>query len=373
MNTSKKHIYFFDYLRIFAAFGVVYMHTAAGILRESVSFDWELINILTSLAFTAVPLFFMMSGYLLLSSERTKDISVLLKKRLPRLIVPLAAWTVVAVLLNCYRLGQLNISGIVSGLLSALSEPAAVHFWFLYTLIAMYALSPLLYGAINSLDKKGHIYVLSIIALVTLQVMLTAVLPENMHKAVNIDVIAKLKFFGGNLCSFILGYYLGHFEKRLPNKILLPAAVILLAIIAFGTHSLTVRNGEFADAFLNQSAGFEVLLASCIFLLFKQNLNRPSRLTELFPAVNLLMGIYLMHNLLITLFANRIRAYTCFDTIWLTAANFAICYLAVKTAASIKPLCYIVNGISFEDACVSCNWQYTVKRIREARNERIHT
>lgn len=348
------------------------MHTAAGMLRESLSFDWELINILTSLAFTAVPLFFMMSGYLLLSSERTKDISVLLKKRLPRLIVPLAAWTVVAVLLNCHRAGQLNASGIAAGLVSSLSQPAAVHFWFLYTLIAMYALSPLLYGAINSLDKKGHIYVLSIIALVTVQVMLTAVLPENMRNTVNLDLIAKLKFFGGNLCTFILGYYLGHCEKRVPNKMLLPAAAILLAVIAFGTHSLTVKSSEFTDTFLNQSAGFEVILASCIFLLFKQNLNRPSKLTQVFPAVNLLMGIYLMHNLLISLFVNRIRAFNCFDTIWLTAANFAICYLAVKTAASIKPLCYIVNGISYEDACESCNWQYTLKRIREARNERIH-
>lgn len=60
------------------------MHTAAGPLRAGINTGWHLLNVCTSLAFTAVPLFFMMSGYLLMTSRKTADISVLLRHRLPR-------------------------------------------------------------------------------------------------------------------------------------------------------------------------------------------------------------------------------------------------------------------------------------------------
>lgn len=79
----KKHVYYFDYIRLIAAIGVIYMHTAAQPLRMTVNSDWHAMNIITCFAFTAVPLFFMMSGYLLLNSEKTADISFLVKKRLP--------------------------------------------------------------------------------------------------------------------------------------------------------------------------------------------------------------------------------------------------------------------------------------------------
>lgn len=91
---ERPHVDYFDGLRIFAALCVIFMHTAAGPLRAGVNTDWHLLNVCTSLAFTAVPLFFMMSGYLLMTSRKTADISVLLRHRLPRLVVPLAGWTV---------------------------------------------------------------------------------------------------------------------------------------------------------------------------------------------------------------------------------------------------------------------------------------
>ena len=95
---KKNHVYYFDFLRLISAIGVIYMHVAAGPLRKTINLGWHGMNIITCFAFTAVPLFIMMSGYLILNSEKTADISFLFKKRLPHLIVPLAGWTVVAVL-----------------------------------------------------------------------------------------------------------------------------------------------------------------------------------------------------------------------------------------------------------------------------------
>lgn len=86
MLQKRDHIHYFDYLRIIAAISVIYMHVAAIPLRGAVNMQWQMLNVCTSFAFTAVPLFFMISGYLLLSDPKTKDISVLLRRRIPRLI-----------------------------------------------------------------------------------------------------------------------------------------------------------------------------------------------------------------------------------------------------------------------------------------------
>ena len=63
MRSERTHIYYFDYLRLLASVCVVYMHIAATPLRNAINTHWHLINLCTSLGFTAVPLFFMMSGY----------------------------------------------------------------------------------------------------------------------------------------------------------------------------------------------------------------------------------------------------------------------------------------------------------------------
>ena len=71
---ERPHVDYFDGLRIFAALSVIFMHTAAVPLRAGINTDWHLLNVCTALAFTAVPLFFMMSGYLLMTSRKTADI-----------------------------------------------------------------------------------------------------------------------------------------------------------------------------------------------------------------------------------------------------------------------------------------------------------
>lgn len=137
---ERPHVDYFDGLRIFAALCVIFMHTAAGPLRAGVNTDWHLLNVCTSLAFTAVPLFFMMSGYLLMTSRKTADISVLLRHRLPRLVVPLAGWTVVAVLWQMFLAHTLTPGAIWAQLVTALHGPVMVHFWYLYTLIGIRSL-----------------------------------------------------------------------------------------------------------------------------------------------------------------------------------------------------------------------------------------
>lgn len=341
------------------------MHTAAGPLRQSFNLDWEWLNLCTSFAFTAVPLFLMMSGYLLLSSERTADISILLKKRLPRLVIPLAGWTVVAALWSLYSQNTLTLQAFFDLMIQAISGPITIHFWYMYTLIALYALSPILYGGLHALDRKGHIYVLILIALITLKVMVSAVLPDSLDRFVTFDLLTKLQFFGGHLCTFVLGYYLGKIQKKIPNWVLVALMAALLAIIVLGTRTLSFSNGEYTQTFQNQSAGFEVVLAACMFLFFKQNISKPSKFFQTVPIVPLSFSIYLMHNILISmLHFIGLNPPTFWGTLGMAVLNFLICFVVLKTVATLKPFCYLATGMTYPDACQSCNWIYTYHRLK---------
>ena len=139
----------------------------------------------------------MMSGYLLMTSRKTADISVLLRHRLPRLVVPLAGWTVVAVLWQMFLAHTLTPGAIWAQLVTALHGPVMVHFWYLYTLIALYALSPILYGGIQVLGKSGRVYLFVLAAAVSAHTILMTVLPDGAAQYVDLDIFDKLKIFGG--------------------------------------------------------------------------------------------------------------------------------------------------------------------------------
>ena len=83
----------YDLLRVLSMAGVVYLHTAAGALRQPIGPLWHFSNLVTSLATAAVPLFFMLSGALLLNQPQTASLRTLFRRRLPKVVVPRSVLT----------------------------------------------------------------------------------------------------------------------------------------------------------------------------------------------------------------------------------------------------------------------------------------
>ena len=357
MEQEKRHIDYLDYLRVFSALGVVWMHTAVSGLRAGVTRGWHFMNLATSLAFTAVPLFFMISGFLLLSDDRSLDWKLLLRRRLPRLILPLAAWTAVAAARNCavardfsplYFLGQLR---------DALYSPILVPFWFMYTLIAVYLLSPLLRAGLRETGEKGAPVILGLIGLVSLRAMLLPFLPAAWQHWLSPDLLRKLQAWGGYLLLFVLGWYLGNWKRRVDERLLLAVALVCYGVIVLGTWRRTVAAGEYDAMFQDQSAGFEVVLAACLFLLAKQRLDRPCRLLRRTGLVPLLLPVYYLHAVILMVFyAFGIDPLRTPAIAGLTLLNFLLCWLIAKTLASLRPLCYVFTGIPYETAKQTCAW-----------------
>lgn len=362
---SQKHIYYIDYLRVISCIFVVYMHTAADALANvEETANWILINITVCFAFTAVPIFFLISGYLLLTSNKTRDYQWLVKKRLPHLCVPLITWSMIMIIWQMHIEKNTNFYTFIFKVGDALSTPVMNHLWFMYTIVAMYIISPLLFWGIKGLKHDNTIkYVIIIIMGVELYAIFQTLEYVFWGTSLQLDIVEKLQIFGGNLGVFILGYYLGSI-KKISNVRLLLVGLALWGIISIGTCHVSFSEGTLNQSFQNQSQGWEILLACCVFLYFKQNFN--IKFKKVFCIIKSLsalsLPIYLIHNLLRGIFiVNGIIPQSLMGIVGVTIINCILCIIFCKTLASVKYICYIFTGMSYEDACDSCNWIYTFR------------
>lgn len=350
--------------------GVIFMHTASAPLRAGICGQWHIINGLTSLAFSAVPLFFMMSGYLMLSEDTGNGayISKLFRSRLPRLLVPLILWTAVDILWKCHMQDSLTLYAILDRVKDSLSQCIRPHLWYVYMLSALYIVSPIFSG-IKHLDRRARLFIAIVIGLCTLYTAVNAllVLFGSQSSRIHIYLFEKLLQWGGggHILTLVLGYLLGTTKEKISNFILMPSIIGVFALITSATYVLTVRGGEYDALFQYQGSGFEVILAALIFVFFKQNADRES--VRFQSVINSLAAmsfpIYLMHGLTLgVIFSTGIALKGVVDTFFVFAATALISFVVLKTVSTVKPICYLFTGMTYAQASSNCNWIYTFRR-----------
>ena len=373
---EKKHYYYFDYIRVVAMCFVTFMHAGSGALRYNPGTpgeNWHVVNFAISLAFSAVPLFFMMSGFLLFSSSRTLDTSYLLKKRIPKLLVPLIAWSFPsAVWIAMNAVDGFTWKAVFTKFGQGANSPVITHLWFMYTMIGVYLLSPIFYGGLNRLDEKGRRYLAFLLCGTLIIATLHTILPAEIKAYLPYRFASEILFFAGHSCALLLGWLLGQMEKKIPNWILLVTALADWMFIMVMTARLSISSATYDATYQTQNRGFEVLLAACIFLLCKQNLNRPfGKLNGwLKPLTTLTFPIYLVHNLIISILVTHgFPRLTAVGVLSLTLVTLAISFLLCKTLATIPGLCYLFTGLTWNEACRSCNWICTFRKLFKTKEK----
>jgi surface polysaccharide O-acyltransferase-like enzyme len=357
-----KRRFDYDILRVISMLGVIYLHLASGSLRNlDCTSVWNFSNLVTACATPAVPLFFMMSGALLLNAEKTADLRALFRQRIPKVLVPLCVWSAVNL---CYTAYEGDPAGALETLRHLLNTPACVPYWFLYALIPMYLLSPLLKKMADGLTQAHWNYMMGLWVVCTLGLYtLRSFVPEawkltfTEHWSLNVNVVS------GYLGYFLLGTYLERLE-RLPSKKLLAAVVAaMIAVSTVGTRWDTYAHGAYSDRFTNYLSLFTFVLSAAIFLLAKSCLRGKEEKGRLLPLLSgVSFCVYLIHPLVIDR-AGRLwwRLTSLADPvhIWQQLVLYLCvslcCILAAVVLASIKPLCYLFTGQTFSSACQTSN------------------
>jgi surface polysaccharide O-acyltransferase-like enzyme len=148
LDSSKRSFVPDNLIRTLAITLVILLHAANTTLKASFVPEayWWTAVVYKSLALPCVPLFVMLSGALLLKRTKLNEpIRVFLKKRLNRLGLAIVFWGAVYLIWSFYiTQTPVTLVNVGEGILYSLFSGAYYHFWFVYLIVGIYLVTPIL-------------------------------------------------------------------------------------------------------------------------------------------------------------------------------------------------------------------------------------
>jgi len=158
-----------------------------------------------TLSRNGVPIFFLLSGFLLLSKD--EDLWTFFKKRAVKIIVPFFIWSIVY---DAYSARSFDNTGVTADavlkmFIRILRGPRAPHLWFFYSLIGLYLFTPILRLFVAKARNADLLYYIGLWFL-TMPIMF--ILEEFTPLQNGFELFYALGYVG----YFLLGLYLGRME-----------------------------------------------------------------------------------------------------------------------------------------------------------------
>lgn len=309
LNGLNKKRHNFDFLRIIAIFSVILLHTSSSPFKIW-SDNWTQFNIIMSATRWCVPVLFMLSGALLIG--KNEPIILFFKKRIFKIIIPLIFWSYIYILFarNFYQLDPAHANpNVFFEPWLLLKYSAYFHLWFLYAIIGVYLMIPLL--RIISYNE----------AVVQYSLLLWFIWFSAIPFLQSFDIIKGNLFFIFKLDVIPLwsGFaLLGYFLQKNECKIKISYAIIVFLIGLISTIYLTYfvsSNGipkETYQAYFMPN----ILMMSCgIYIILMKIKTTPTSISKISKYS---FGIYLCHMLIMPL----IWKIKYFNNIYLAESNF---------------------------------------------------
>ncbi|HMU93632.1 MAG TPA: acyltransferase family protein [Anaerolineales bacterium] len=289
MNTTSSSVTlrWVDLIRVIGAFLVVMAHvayTGAGPVLASTYYF--------VISRVAVPLFFMVSGFLLLKKE--EPYGVFFRKRAVKVAVPFLVWSVIYLLWKRegFETG-FSLDLVVSYVVKIVRGPRENHLWFFYALIGLYLFTPILRVFVARASKTDLFYFCGLWFLV---VPIFSLLQE----FTPIKIGFELYFVAGYTGYFLLGHVLGLFEFS--RKQLYGLAVLFLFLSVLTAYldlqsNLLKWNTQYFVSYLSVNI---VLLTVAAFILLREIPIDDRWYAFLAPLGRASFGIYLVHVIVLT-------------------------------------------------------------------------
>ena len=211
--------YSLDIIRILACLMVVTMHSP---LPGDES-DGLFLSALSYLTAPGIGLFFMISGALLLPVKT--DTQSFLQKRFVKIIIPTLIWSMIylGVALGTKK-EPFSWDALFSIPFSAQGNPT---FWFLYTLMGLYLLAPILSHWLKVASRREIEFYLLLWGVSLCYPLLRLILDTNT------STTGILYYFTGYVGYFVLGHYLEKYPDQIKYNWLIPAVIIAYAAPVF--------------------------------------------------------------------------------------------------------------------------------------------
>ena len=301
-EADSSHFYWIDLIRVVAVFQVILVHLSYVIFfkEDLLSPNWIAANFYDSLSRMGVPLFFMVSGYLLLG--KSEPVADFFRKRFVKVGIPTLFWSVAYLLwsVEAYRNGTMKPMGIALSMLKAMYlGDVEIHLWFLYILIGIYLVVPILRIFVSAASRRDLTYFVIIWFLATS-------LFELAHRIIGFPTALTIPVVTGYVGYFMFGYLLADVELGRRGKLLSAlGCIIAITITFFGTNMLSARVGSIDSYFYSYFSPPTVLAAICGFFLLKslgQSLGKAGVVVRSISETS--FGIFLIHIFVIQLLRN---------------------------------------------------------------------
>jgi surface polysaccharide O-acyltransferase-like enzyme len=245
-----------DLIRVIAIVLVIMLHAAiepdpiiAQMTQASV-WRWWTENIYNSLARPSVPLFVLLSGSLLLQPSKIEPLNTFFKKRFRRIGLPFLFWGIAYFAWRFFvNHEELSLNSILQGIFTG----PYYHFWFLYMLVGLYLVTPILRVVVAYSNRKllGFFILLWFFG-VTVPPLLSLFGSYSLESNVFIIV--------GWVGYYLLGVYM--LQVRLRSSILFVLLILGFSWIAVGTYFMTAFFGGIRSYFFYDYLSASVILTS---------------------------------------------------------------------------------------------------------------
>lgn len=280
--TLNKRFFLYDFIRVVACMLVVLFHSPTG------STPGFLQSIIYKFSSGGVPLFFMISGALILP---VREISVYATwKRIKKVLIPTLIWTVFYSFLGLYCKNiplDLYIKKV-------LSIPFMYEFnltlWFMYALIGVYIISPVISCWLEKASKRD-------VEFIILFWLISSFLPILSNFIETDNSPMSLWYYGSGYAGyFLLGYYIRKYGFEIKNNLLL-LFMFCLPFFTEGMIKYVFQTDGLNDVYSYQSIIIIVYATAWYFILqkFSKHIDN-HRIQYVFSVIsNCTFGIYLVH------------------------------------------------------------------------------
>lgn len=335
LKQQKRHSYI-SWLNVLSAISVVVLHANNSFWSYRDHYTWEINNVVECIFYSAVPVFFMLTGVTLFDYTERYTTKTFLKKRFKKTFIPFLFWGLVAFFLKLIKdpanffANELRFDKVFNGIFNANYFGI---FWFFIPLFCIYLCLPLF----ASIQQEKKLKVLNYLACLALIVNIFAPFLVNLANILfRWGIEWKYSIF--TLSEYLIFPVIGYLLHRYPlNKkqraIIYAAALIGLGMHIFGTSFLSRKHGEiiqFFKGYLNLPC---VLYSIGIFVFVKYSVNRISS-EKLHRFISWFQGytfaIYLLHMFIYDLIKVIIPHLFFYDyspvfTVCMTVINIPIC------------------------------------------------
>ncbi|MBD8975128.1 acyltransferase [Veillonella magna] len=304
ITTTHSYLNYLTLLSIISSFAVVSLHTNGIFWQFSTERYWFTANIIESIYYFAVPIFFMISGVNLLDYSKRYNTQQFFLKRINKTFIPFIFWSFVGLIFRVSFIKDIPIDQIsLIYVINGIANTSFIDiYWFFIPLFICYLSIPIISYLPDGKKIKIFMYGLAI------SIFFNSFLPftKNIF-SLPINFTVHFPIISGYMTYMLLGYILHHVKLTKKTKIsLYLLAVLGLLMHIVGTYVYSMDAGKIVQLYKGYLNIPCILYSIGIFLLFKDVGERYDIYSEKKEILSFLsqytFPVYLLHFFILKIF-----------------------------------------------------------------------